>query len=432
MKRFISFLGTGNYVPCQYRLGDRPSPVVTYVQTATSLFADPRCDEAVVFCTDGARAKHAAGLLAEFAAKGLPPPQLVQIPDGASEAQLWEIFRIVRDVVGEGDEIVFDVTHSFRSLPVIATVLLRYLAVAKGVSLGACQYGAWEAKNERQGMAPEAPIFDLTPFFALDDWTRAIDAFEEFGDPTALKGLAARRLGPLCRSQESARNLNATIKTMSLFAQNARLANLGTKGREDGIRNMPLQSSVARPLAMAVSFEDLPELRPILERTASDFASYGDRDLRNGFRAARWAAGHGLLPQAYTLLQETTVSLVLERNTDIGPCAGGDIDAREFVSSVLSLASNPGYDWADWEYDGTRDDAVALSKRLPRDLTVGYARLTQIRNTVNHAGTCRQEPIKANAEDFGAAKFFTLADAIERSLAAGESPEGGAATSCEQ
>lgn len=36
MKRFFSFLGTGNYQPCRYRFGERTGPEVVYVQTATA------------------------------------------------------------------------------------------------------------------------------------------------------------------------------------------------------------------------------------------------------------------------------------------------------------------------------------------------------------------------------------------------------------
>lgn len=413
MKRFISFLGTGNYQTCRYRLDDKTSPVVTYVQTATSLFADPRCDEAVVFCTNGARAKHAAGLLAEFAANGLPPPQLVPIPDGASEAQLWEIFRIIRDAVGEGDEIVFDVTHSFRSLPVIATVLLRYLAVAKGVSLDMCLYGAYDKKDEESNVAP---MFDLTPFFTLDDWTRAIDAFEEYGDPAALKDLATRRLGPLCCSATSAQQLNGTIKDMALFASNVRIANLGIANGKTGIRNMLLKSHVAHSLSNLEALAAIPELEPVFSKVVSAFSNCGDQDLRNGFHAAGWAARHGLLPQACTLLQESTISCVLEQNKDVLPCREDHISSREFVSGVLSCASSPKFDWNDWKPADTLESAILLKDRLSNDLLVNYAKLVRVRNAINHAGTNPQEPISPQGEYFTSGYFLTLAAAIESNL----------------
>ncbi|MBR4171323.1 MAG: TIGR02221 family CRISPR-associated protein [Kiritimatiellae bacterium] len=411
MKRFISFLGTGNYQLCRYRHGCETSPEVTYVQTATCFFT--RCDHAMVFCTVGAKSRHANGLVAEFKQHGLPDAEIVDIPDGASEEQLWTIFRIVRDAVAEDDEIVFDVTHSFRSLPVVMTVLLRYLAVAKGVTLGACLYGAWEARGGDD--APIAPIFDLTPFFALDDWTHAIRGFELFGDASELKNLSVLRLGPLCRNDDAARSLNSTIKQMALFADNVRLANLGTDSEGEGICSLALKN-IASHLAKKEIVEGIPELSPILNRVERCFSEYGDNDISNGFRGARWAAAHGLIPQAYTLLQETTVSFVCERFKDMVPETRTGIKVREFVSDVLANAAKNGCDWTRWTPQEEIESARNFAERLGKDLLPAFARLVRRRNALNHAGTNVQEPVSSTSPDYKAEGFCDLADAIEHAL----------------
>ena len=41
----------------------------------------------------------------------------VPIPEGRSEEELWQIFDICVAQVAEGDQIILDVTHGFRSLP---------------------------------------------------------------------------------------------------------------------------------------------------------------------------------------------------------------------------------------------------------------------------------------------------------------------------
>ena len=413
MKRFLSFLGTGNYQPCRYRSSERTSPEVVYVQTAINLFAAPRCEEAVVFCTAGATAKHAKELVAEFARNGLPAPRLVDIPDGASEEQLWRIFRIVRDIVGDGDGIVFDVTHSFRSLPVVMTVLLRYLSVAKGVSLGECLYGAWEARDKESNVAP---VFDLTPFFALDDWTHAILGFEQSGDPAELRRLAVGRLGPLCRTDEASRRLNATVKTLAAFAGNVRVACLGAEGGQDGIRAMSVRSNIAVPLSTPGVVGGIPELEPVLRRLAEPFSEYADADVRNGFRAARWAADHGLISQAYTLLQETVVSLLCECRRSFLPPGRTGIAAREFVSDVLASASKPGIDWAAWTPAEESGAAKRLATSLPSALTDVYSALTRRRNALNHAGTNPQEPVSPTAREYTREGFSEIADVVESSL----------------
>ena len=417
MKRFLSFLGTGRYQPCRYRFGETTSPEVVYVQTAVNLATAPRCDEADIFCTEGAQAAHADGLVVEFHTHGLPPPRIVPIPDGSSEEQLWEIFRIIRDVVGDGDEIVFDVTHSFRSLPVIATVLLRYLAVAKGVSLVACLYGAWEAKVEADGKAPEAPVFDLTPFFVLDDWTHAIRNFEQFGDASELKRLSLSRLAPLCRTDNAARSLNAAIKQMALFAGNVRISNLGTESGDAGLRAMSLKRCISDALMREGAGEGIPELSPILTRMGAHFADYVDGDLRNGFRAARWAADHGLIPQAYTLLQETAVSLVCDRFRAQLPETLSGVASREFVSGVLGRAVlGENFDWTLWTPAEEAGSARALAESLGQELPQAFARLARRRNAINHAGTNPQEPVSPDCRDFTKEGFLAIAKVLEDSF----------------
>lgn len=414
MKCFISFLGTGNYQPCRYRHNSELSPEVTYVQTATCFFT--HCDRAMVFCTVGAKSKHETGLVNEFKRHRLPDAKIVDIPDGASEEQLWEIFRIVRDAIAEGDEIVFDVTHSFRSLPVIMTVLLRYLAVAKEVVLNACLYGAWEARDGDN--APIAPIFDLTPFFALDDWTLAIRNFELFGDASELKNLSTRRLAPLCQNDDTSRSLNSAIRMMTHFADNVRLANLGadSKSKGSGIRSMALNKHIAFPLANNEIVDGIPELSPILNRVGKHFSDYGDKDVMNGFRAARWAAAHGLIPQAYTLLQETTISVVCERFRELIPETRTGIEVRSFVSDVLAVASNRDRGWDKWKPREEAKDAKNLADKLGEEILAVFPNLVRRRNALNHAGTNAQEPVSPTSPDYAEKGFLDIADAIEHTL----------------
>ena len=413
-KHFISFLGRSDYRPCKYRYDNKESPEVTYVQTATCRFKG--CDQATVFCTIGARERHANGLVAEFKKHDLPKVDIVDIPDGASEDQLWEIFQIVRDAVAEGDEIVFDVTHSLRSLPVIMTVLLRYLAVAKGVVLGACLYGAWDVRDKED----IAPVFDLTPFFTLDDWTHAIRGFELFGDASELKALAHKYLAPRCADNNSARSLNSAIREIALFAGNVCLANLGGDNPLTGLRAMDLKTNISSPLTDEKVADDIPglsPLSPILNRISRQFSEYGDSDVRNGFRAARWAAEHGLIPQAFTLLQETTVSIVQERYSESLPDGLNGIAAREFVSGVLAKASDPQFDWHNWNKpEGSSLIAQNLAGTLNKDLVLAYASLTRRRNAINHAGTNNQEPIVPNSPDYQLDGFREIASKIEDTL----------------
>ena len=98
----------------------------------------------------------------------MPEPEKVGIPGGSSVEEFWEIFETVNEHIPEEAEIVFDVTHSFRSLPLIMSVLLNYLEVVKGTKLVGCYYGAFEVLGRAADVEKEYPdpliaALDLRP-----------------------------------------------------------------------------------------------------------------------------------------------------------------------------------------------------------------------------------------------------------------------------
>ncbi len=112
--------------------------------------------------------------------------QIENIPNGNSEAELWEIFQICADAVDEGDEIIFDITHAFRSLPLLIFIVAVYLRQVKNVTLTHIIYGGYEARDRHTN---RSPIFDLTPFIRLLDWTNAVNVFQRSGDARPIAGL---------------------------------------------------------------------------------------------------------------------------------------------------------------------------------------------------------------------------------------------------
>src|SRR5690606_7835290 len=68
----------------------------------------------------------------------------IGIPEGHNEEELWEIFKTILDQLEEGDEIILDITHSFRYLPMLTFIIINYARIVKKCSLKAVYYGAFE------------------------------------------------------------------------------------------------------------------------------------------------------------------------------------------------------------------------------------------------------------------------------------------------
>ena len=392
MKVYLSFLGTGNYIPCVYqRPGDANDlDVVKFVQTATRKKFAPNADRTLIFCTAEATRTHWTALCKEFHENGLPDPERVDVPNGSDMGQIWEIFQIVSDAVPEQAEIVFDPTHSFRSLPIIMTVLLNYLSVAKGTRLAGCYYGAFEILGragdvENQFPDPQnrkAPIFDLTAFFRLNDWAQGIQAFERYGVAGRLKELASRELAPLLGNPETRTpdvdNLRRLVGNVAKFAENVRSSRLGK------IMLYDFPTEIRARLDAPIQMPSLRPLEPVLRRLEPVFADYGDKEILNGLHAAQWAYDHDLVPQGYTLLQETLVShYTALLNQDLAGLKTPK-DKRVFVSDVLGW--NRKEKW-------TKENpalAAAIRDRIGMEVIGKYQSLKEGRNDINHGGTTDQ------------------------------------------
>jgi hypothetical protein len=214
----LTFLGTADYKETTYTLNSLRC-TTRYCPAAVAHFCQP--ETALVVVTKDAQAKHFEPLADEIAV--VTRPVAVSIPDGHSEADLWQIFEALTLAVGEGDELVVDITNGFRSLPFLSFLAVAFLRLARRVKVQRIYYGAWEARNQA---ANESPIFDLTPFVTLLDWTIATDRFTRFGDATDLAALLRQGIPPgsLMQSDLPARELGHALKNAATAMEDVSLA----------------------------------------------------------------------------------------------------------------------------------------------------------------------------------------------------------------
>lgn len=91
-------------------------------------------------------------------------------------------------------------THSFRTNPIVALIVLNYAKVVKGAKFGGLMYG-W---IEKLGRIPEiekinveeriAPIVDLTGMTNLLTWTNGADQFIRTGNASVLLEIVNQEL----------------------------------------------------------------------------------------------------------------------------------------------------------------------------------------------------------------------------------------------
>ncbi len=211
MKIGLSFLGNIKYQTAAYIWH---SPVTGEIQRyETDLFPETlsvffSLDKLLVFVTKKAREhensyrlQQKLGDLVEF----------VNIPDGKDENEMWQIFDIVTEKVPKNSEIVIDITHAFRYLPLIVFNLASYLRRIRNVEVYKIVYGNWEARDE-SFEPPHAPVFDLTSTMELQNWLYGIDAFQRRGEAYELAVSLAKTQGRFYKNKALSNNTNRPQK----------------------------------------------------------------------------------------------------------------------------------------------------------------------------------------------------------------------------
>lgn len=386
--KLITFLGSTLYSSTTYRFGENccESP---FIQVALAHLIRP--EEICVFVTDGtagSKRRNWEGIHQGpdgkiFRIKGLKQYaenisninfHVVDIPDGKNVEDIWRIFDIVSDNVNYKDRIIFDVTHSFRSIPIIVLACIQYLCVVKNVELVGVYYGAWEARGDDD----IAPIIDLTAFVQLMDWSYAVRSFEETSDIVWLKKLLDAEALPRCKeskgSDKEAVHLREFGRTLDRFAKS--LATCRCKDLyENGFLDALLEN--VNCLKKYDSIKVISPLLSIVESKIRGCKVDGSEKMlivRRGFEAVKWCADHNQIQQAYTIFRENILTYICILNQrDVG-----DKNFREKVSGALQAKNNPSSD--------LEDCADVSLIDLPVEIYRIYDTLSKRRNDLNHAG----------------------------------------------
>ncbi len=197
MIKALSFLGLptpqdgkeGRYSVSEYVFNDKSYRTELFPEAVVSFFNPERL---IVFVTPQAKGHtHFSELKSRVEGNHNVLFQPVDISEAKSEEELWQFFDKITGVVDPGDEVILDITHAMRSLPLMAFIAMSYLRVAKDVKLKKIVYGAF-VRGENTGDVPKVPVFDLTPLEQLLEWLAAVDALKRRDDAGHLAELLTR------------------------------------------------------------------------------------------------------------------------------------------------------------------------------------------------------------------------------------------------
>lgn len=424
-KVFISVLGAGFYGKCSYVSEGFKSSTTRFIQQATierlGCKEWPEDSKAFILLTDKARttnwevadgkripygkdmAEDYPGLRDTLDSMQLPFfYEGVPIPDGKDEKEMWKIFETTFHLLEENDEVYFDLTHSFRYLPMLLLVLGNYAKFLLHAKVKGISYGNYEARDTSN----EAPLVDLLPLSSLQDWTFAIADYLENGYADRLAKLSQEELLPIIHDSrgedKDAKSLNSLIKLLQQLTDE-RVTCRGL----DVTASMTTEKVKARLESLSkVVIEPLAPVIIKVEEAVKGFSK--DGGYRNMLAAARWCYDHHLYQQATTFLQEGVISFFGSRHG----IDDNDRDARDLVNSAINVVGKPEEEWRTPNMDKLRK-IVADPLIQNQNLVKMMLDLIDFRNNYNHCGM-RKETLKTKTIIEKTKKFVkTIPEAIE-------------------
>lgn len=409
-KVFISVLGTGFYGKCKYTRGEynlEKASETRFIQQSTleylNVYDWSKNDAAIFLLTSKAKSQNwnkeiksrvnfstkeeEEYLGLEYVLEQMDLPveiRPVDIADGKDEDEMWKIFNALFNELKDGDELYFDLTHSFRYIPMLVLVLGNYSKFLKNVTVKSITYGNYEARKD-----DNAPIVDLLPLSALQDWTYAAGQFLESGNVSRLQYLCNEELKPILRetkgSDQDVTNLKTFINTLAEVIDERVTCRGMNIIKSETFRKM---KSVSDKLETT----KIEPLNPVFDKIKQSMVFFDENEnVKNGFSAAVWCFKNGLFQQSATILQEFVITFVSLRH-------GIQIDderKRDWVTSAFTIKSNNLAE-KDWRLNKEPEIAEIQKEKIKqilvddlfasRDFVNAFVNLSEVRNDYNHSG----------------------------------------------
>ena len=402
--KLLTFVGTNRYETTTYVWQNLRCETKFVAEALTSWLS---ADKVVVFLTRDAFEHENWEQLSQLL-RGMEV-QTVSIPDGRTEQEIWEIFEAVVSSVEQGDEIAIDVTHAFRSLPMVLVAVAAFLRTVKAVRVRHIFYGCY-MKDE-----PESPVIDLNLLLELLDWMEATRRFKETGDARWIGEKLRSTQDRLRREQKGEprelKKAGERLITLSQALQLARPIEAAEAARQ--LRNLlPTASSEidtwAKPFSLLIE-----DIKAQVEQLAYENTDTLDsQHLEKQLQFIEQLQRYGLVTQATQMAREWVVNWAIwysKGKVDLPSGDWLDKDVRDEIERVLNsgFADKQEPKPAEWLKNC---EVTSILRKL-------WPALPDLRNDFAHCGM-RKQPRRAEDLDNQAQRLLPhLRDLWQKSLA---------------
>jgi len=408
-KIFISFLGTNPYLHCKYKLDEENiSEPVRYIQEALAQIVCKdwkKEDKILIFATNGEQGsikknwengevnkfdefgkkfeKEPTGLKDRLEKLNLSSQiDMIPIPDGMKDGEIWKIIEEINNQIEIEDELYFDITHSFRYIPMIIPPLISFLKITKNIILKTIYYGAFETLGFPKDITSvelekrEAPIRELKELYKMIEWAEATTAFLKFGSGKDLI--------------EQLDNIKSMPKKVnnSMLALKRNIEKVDNALKYNNISEFKIKDNIK--IGKKIKLKEFPNLFALKELSPKieGYLNQWDRedDIKNGILATKWCLENDRFAQALTFYQETLITYfisLLEMGDNksyrglinfIIKVKIGEKNKNEFSNNAMKE-----------EYNQNIDKWLNFLDKIDNESLKYFVKISDWRNIINHA-----------------------------------------------
>lgn len=378
----ISFMGTGNYSEVKYVFPNGASYSSTNCTVAASKILKP--DKTIVFMTSKANEEKGQQLCKDISF------QFVEIPELQSENDIWTLFEKVLEVIEESDLVSLDVTHGFRTQPLVSAMSLIYARRLKNISISGIYYGAFETRDELNNVN----VYDISNLLYIVDWSLALSNFIEFGSFKSVSVLLSD-IQRFCHTQNLETKpvkADRAGKDLSYISEAIGISDI--RKTFEHSNSLLKNSEALRAETKAIgSFKPLSKFIDNIENeirksscNSTDFSS--EQSLLSQMNIVEWCFKTSRYQQGITILRELLISFAC----NIQKVNSDDLKMREDIGYVLSSHIKKD-DRKEYKSVNANYDLIRSFLDNNKDAVKVWDQTIQFRNGMNHAFMGKQ-PLK--------------------------------------
>lgn len=373
-KVFISFLGMGNlrketpYEPIKYSLDGKTSTRERmFVQSSILELYPEQFDKIIILSTNSSKTnipKFKEEISDLKIREDIFDISINDISDSLSDLNdAWSWFEKLNSKIDEYDEIVLDVTHGFRIVPIVLSTAIGYLKRAKKIEVLGVLYGAYTPPKED---SKAYPIVDVKDFYTINDWAEGIGRLIDDADARFITKIAKEEKASGFSGLNNRELLNQ-IEKLTNSVRNVELQNVESNARST-LTAIQTAIQTAKPLEKQILQLVIDKFTPLIYQYPN--GRYSKEYLSMQVKLIELLYEHKMYMQCFTAMREWIGSLGLAVLGEHSHAKKkDDSKARRYADVFINMLQYPE---DKWDFD---EQATPRKEKL-------YPAYTQLKNII--------------------------------------------------